>query len=529
MIKAEDLRELLYEYFKRREVLEYCFNDIKSDIKPSEENIKRRQAHAKMMLESGKAHGKELTPAEIEDYKRLKDKRSAKKILTETYENIGTFETKLYDILETEDYDSYLKHIVFNEPLEDVAERLRQTVQGDFSSVMYALYRHVFRYCFYENSGITDERFRGSMNAIIYVGALETFNDEEFNSYLDERGKKHPVLMRLNEIGESEEEFLRIASLYNDINSRVEKLADDEEEQDQQAEQPATEEQSIGLNIAPRVIYYAENLTIANTEILNILTTQKFNADLTVFNKSEDTLNRLKHQDREILDYIVLTLYPNDITVFSDYQIATGLYKEQTSETVSDTMLKEINASIERLRDIKIDEGFISKEKINDLNAKVEINGNLIVLNRVKVKHETKATYWQIMTRPFYYDYAIRTGKVNTYPKQIITRGIEDVHIEHNIKNDTLKMMLTRRVISLEYYKRTIVNVLEIYDVLGVTDPRKYTDARNKAKEMLEDLQKDYNFKYTFKKKQRTVTQLIIDRYADRPLEKKKKNRLDTF
>lgn len=525
MINKEELRQKLYEYFKDQEILKYCFKDIKRDVQPTEENINRRQALAKAMLkENKKANGKELTTAEIEDYTKLKTKKSAKKVLTEVYENINTLETKLYNVIDTDIYDRFLKHIVFNDPLEDTAEQLRQAVQGGFCTTMYAVFRHVFRRCFYDNSGIADEQFKGSMNAIIYVGAFETFNDPAFEEYLKKVNRKHPVLYRLNEIGESEEEFLEITKLYSEINGRVEKLADEEEEQEQQAEQqPSEEETSASFSIAPRVLYYADNFTIADTDILNILTTQQFNADVTVFNKSEKKLNSLRHQDREILDYIVLTLYPNDITVFSDYQIATGLYKEKTSETVSDSMLKEINASIERIRNIRLDEGFISKEKINDLNAKVEINGNLIVLNRVKIKHKSKATYYQIMTRPFYYDYALNTGKkVEHYPKQVITRDIEDVRIEHNIKNDTLKMMLTRRVLSLEFYSKTIVNVLEIYDTLGVTDPRKYTDARNKTKAMLEDLQTDYNFKFKFRKKpnQRTVTQLIIEKYTDRPLKK---------
>ena len=271
--------------------------------------------------------------------------------------------------------------------------------------------------------------------------------------------------------------------------------------------------------IPTKILAYPDIFTIANTEMLDVLTTAKYNVDLSVFKKSDETLKSLSHQDREILDYIVLTLYPNNITVFSDYQIATGLYKEQTSETISDAMLKEINDSIDRIRNVRIDEGFISAEKINDIKAEVKINDHLITLRRIDVKHENKTTWYRIIGDPFYYDYAVKTQKINHYKKQIVTRNKEDLQIENNIKNETLKMMLARRVISLNYYKQTIISMAEIYDILGLKDSRDYTKARNKTKAMLEDLQKDYNFKYSFKKKGRTTTRLIIERYTDRPLE----------
>ena len=270
-----------------------------------------------------------------------------------------------------------------------------------------------------------------------------------------------------------------------------------------------------------KILGYPDTFWIADTEIVNALITANYNADLNVFKKSDETLNSLSHQDREILDYIVLTLYPEQ-NYFSDYQIATGLYKERAGETVSDSMLKEINDSIDRIRNVRIDEGFISAEKINDLKAEVKINDHLITLRRIDVKHENKTTWYRIIGDPFYRDYAIRTKKVNHYEKQLITRTIEDEHIQNNIKNDTLKMFLTRSVFSLKYYKQIVINMLEVYDILGIKDPRKYTDARNKTKVMLEDILKDYDFKYSFKKKGRSTTRLIIEKYTDRPLEKQK-------
>lgn len=281
-------------------------------------------------------------------------------------------------------------------------------------------------------------------------------------------------------------------------------------------------------NKATRIIAYSENFNIVETEIANALTSQSFSADLKVFSKSEEKINKLKHQDREILDYIVLTLYPNNINPFSDYQIATGLYKKKTRETISDTMLKEINESINRLRDIRIDEGFISEEKIKDVNTKVKINDHLINLRQLEYESDKKTTYYLIIGAPFYYDYAVNTGKIRQYSKELITRDIEDKKMEHNIKNDTLKMFLARRVKSLEWLKKQDINMKEIYDILGINDNRKYTEVRKKVKAILDDFKDDsqetyYNFKYSFKKKNRTITALLIERVTDKPLEITKK------
>ena len=41
MIKAEELRNKLYEYFKDKDILNACFKDLKDNIEPNEVNIKR--------------------------------------------------------------------------------------------------------------------------------------------------------------------------------------------------------------------------------------------------------------------------------------------------------------------------------------------------------------------------------------------------------------------------------------------------------------------------------------------------------
>lgn len=357
-----------------------------------------------------------------------------------------------------------------------------------------------------------------NINAILTYGDLtkeltKEYDLEEKNGTAQEREKRF--------LDGIDDQLKPYVYAIKDIRNNAYILLDVDVKEKTEEEEEINEEINKELQgvIPTKILAYPDIFTIADTEMLDVLTTAKYDVDLSVFKKSDETLNSLSHQDREILDYIVLTLYPNNITVFSDYQIATGLYKEQTSETVSDAMLKEINDSINRIRNVRIDEGFISAEKINDIKAEVKINDHLITLRQIDVKHENKTTWYRIIGDPFYYDYAVKTQKINHYKKQLITRNKEDLQIENNIKNETLKMMLARRVISLNYYKQTIISMTEIYDVLGIKDARKYTDARNKTKAMLEDLQKDYNFKYSFKKKGRTTIRLIIERYTDRPLE----------
>ena len=448
---------------------------------------------------------------------------------TETWQKYFDIELKLYDtmlynsdeldrkITDLKEYKDYVAFITDSKKTKSktaTADRIIKELEGVLSMLNGATDTVIIRYI------VLNEKISKEDTHEIFSKSNELLNTDD-KSTVEIKDHLSAYIQAVTDIKINER-------ILHDALKKILELAEDDKDTKLNdgvfVAEDKTDKNKELYNIIPaKILNYPDNFTIADTEILNILTTAKYDVDLSVFKKSDETLNSLSHQDREILDYIVLTLYPNDQTVFSDYQIATGLYKEQAGETVSDSMLKAINDSIDRIRNVSIDEGFISAEKIGDIKAEVKINDHLITLRQINVKHENKTTWYRIIGDPFYYDYAVKTGKINHYEKRLISHNAEDKHIQRNIKNDTLKMMLTRRVISLNYYKQTIINMLEIYDILGISDARKYTDARKKAKIMLDDLQESYNFKYSFKKKGRTTTRLIIERYTDRPLEIKKK------
>lgn len=526
MIKKEDLRQKLYEYFQDIKEVQTAYKMVMYEAEPTEENINRNTTSAKEKLKCYKDGRLELTEEDVKFYNRFRTKQGARKQIKEIYSALTDYEPVLYVFFGTETYQINTRAFLFGEPL--TRETIEETDKDNeiFYTFWPQIFRYVYRSCFYHECGIDNEQFKGMMNAVIYTGAFLTFNSEEMQAYYKERNMENPILSRVEEIGEDVEQFKSLFALYEEINDRVEKLWDERikilEERLGLEEDPGAENQEEKLKeeykIVPSRLFYGDSFTIAETEIINVLTTRKFNPNYEIFRNSEDTINSLRHQDQEILNYIVLTLYANGIRTFTDRNIAVGMYKEKATETVSEVMLKEINDSIERIRAVKINEGFISAEKIGDIHAAVTVDDFLVSLRRLRYDHKEKANVYTFVGEPFFYDYAVKTGKINSYEKQIITRDIKG--IQHNAKNDTLKQHLTRRVISLKYYKEVGVDVMEIYDILGISNNRDYTAARSRAEEMLKDLQKNYNFKYRFIKKGRTTTKLHIERYNDRPLEK---------
>ena len=506
MIKADELKQKLYEYLKDKDVLSLCFDDIRNDTKPSEENIERRQFIAKEILKAGKiSGGRQLTETEIEDYKKLKNKRIAKKVLTEVQEDINQVESSLIKNLDSQEYKAYLDHVIYNRPLtEQEKDYINSEIDSNFLVLMYAIFRHAFRYCFYENSGIADEKFKRFINAITYVGALEGVYDKSL--------EVNPILKQVTKTGESEEDFINAVDVYKEISDRINALADEEEKE------PLEKESN---NIVPFKMPYLDFLTVAETEMLSVITTKKFILDYNATKYSEEVINSLEDQDQEILDYITLTLYRNGYYYFTDRHIAVAMYKKTPTATVSDKMLEEVNASLKRIQDINLPIGYISEE-INrkGKRAKLERDSKLIWLDVVKYDYDTKSTVYRIVDRPPYYDYALQTGRISTYNREIITRDIKG--IQHDTKNTTLKQRFIRNIQALKQFSDVTMPITEVYNILAITDAHKYPNARKKSKEILDDLKNDFRFSYEFRRKNNKVTGVQFKKYTDRELEIKK-------
>lgn len=267
---------------------------------------------------------------------------------------------------------------------------------------------------------------------------------------------------------------------------------------------------------------YSDKVAIADNEIMNILTTKDFNVDLTTIEKSEDVINKLEHLDRSILDFIVLELYgKGGITTFSDRDIAVHLLKEKSRETVTPDMLKEINDSIDRLRKTDISEGFISEKLLDTKHLKIKRKSALLNVDIYEIDYKNTTTHYKFSSAPFYYDYAVHTGRVSNYDREILFRKYKG--LEHNVKNNTLIDYLTRRVDALHISERIDIDVRQVYDILKITDNRMYPKAREKAINILKELQdKDYNFKFRLddtNTRQKTK-KIRLYRDGDKPIKK---------
>lgn len=273
--------------------------------------------------------------------------------------------------------------------------------------------------------------------------------------------------------------------------------------------------------IVPFRLPYTEYLTVAETEMLNVITSKKFILDHDATKYSEEVINNLEKQDQEILDYITLVLYRNNYYYFTDRHIAVALYKKTPTATVSDAMLEEINASLTRIQNINLPVGYISEE-INKKGkqAKIKRDSKLIWLDVINYDYETKSTVYRIVDRPPYYDYAVQTGRLSEYKRELITRDIKG--IQQNTKNTTLRQRLIRNIQALKQFKSVTMPIQEVYNILAITDKRKYTEARKKAKAMLDDLKNNYNFGYEFTKRNGVIAGINLTRYTDRAIEKKK-------
>lgn len=330
--------------------------------------------------------------------------------------------------------------------------------------------------------------------------------------------------LREDYLNEIEEDNLKYVAILCDIRMNIRELIAQAELKENNRKMLILYDVDGSINnkkAVPFKLPYTEYLTVAETEMLNIITTKKFMLDYNAVKYSEEVIHNLEQQDHEILDYITLTLYRNGYYYFTDRHIATAYYKKTPTATVSEAQLKEINDSLARIQNINLPVGYISEE-INKKGkkAKIKRDSKLIWLDVVNYDYETKSTVYRIVDRPPYYDYAQQTGRLNKYKREIITRDIKG--IQHDTKNTTLKQRLIRNILSLNSFNDVTMPIYEVYNILAITDNRKYSEARKKAKSMLEDLKQNYNFEYEFKRKSGTVTGIKFTKYTDRPLEKQK-------
>ena len=147
----------------------------------------------------------------------------------------------------------------------------------------------------------------------------------------------------------------------------------------------------------------------------------------------------------------------------------------------------------------------------------------LISVIKREIQHNGNTTVYDFTGVQGYYLYAQATNKTSRYSNALITADIKG--IQHDFKNDNLRRLLLRRVtgLSIKEKKHTAIDMREIYETLEITDPRKYTYAKNKTKAILDELKNKeneiyYNFSYAFKKRNKE-TLIVFSRDNSNPLE----------
>ena len=287
-----------------------------------------------------------------------------------------------------------------------------------------------------------------------------------------------------------------------------------------EADEPTEEEEKD--NLIPRIVYDAE-MTIAHSEYITTLIKNGFQLDTKVFNESEETLKKkLETEDNDILDLLILKWYDNGVRRFTNRQVAVALYHGGNSNAdVSEEELRKVNESIERLRKTDIKKGIESIEDIDSSKLRVTETTTLISVIIRDIEHNGNTTVFDFTGVQGYYEYAQITRKRSKYNNALITADIKG--IQHDFKNDTLKRLLVRRITGLEFSKHTAIDMREIYEVLEITDPRKYTYVKKKVIAMLKELENEendiyYNFGYEFKKRNK-ATILTFTQSTKAPLQ----------
>lgn len=228
----------------------------------------------------------------------------------------------------------------------------------------------------------------------------------------------------------------------------------------------------------------------------------------TITKNEEELKNNLTELDRFVLDTIAVDLFLNQhITTFSDRQIAIQYTKEKGGDKTSQTLIKNINDSILKLQNKRIDLDYASVEKYKKNNVYVSMNNPLLWLESMEVTTDTTSHYYRIIGTPFYCTYLKETNsKLFSYERKLLTEEIKG--IEKNTENQNLKHYLIRRILSLKNFnnlQRIYISTSDIYEVQGVnsvkyTTENKLKKARLKARERTEKilnlLQEDYDFNF---------------------------------
>lgn len=479
MIKKEDLREEIKKGMQETPIIDGAFKMLRTEWEPSESNIKKLADTNRMLAE---ARGEAVGDPEQE----------ARAIITGLYESIER--TEQFIKADRATYKKVLEYMAEGDELgKDTAKKING-LQVPFFAILWQFFTFAFNVIMRSSSGIDPA-------ALDAVAVSTVINGSELNTEADS-----PTVKALKAAGEDLDAWAEIADLYTEIRERILNGDDLIIKHQNRAE------------IIPRHIYDDE-MIITQSEYINSLVKNGLVLNESVFKKSEEILNGLKPEDRDILDLLIFGYYAHGSRRFTDRMIATDLYYGGNNDAdVKAENLQKINDSIERLRRTEIKQGVESLDDIDEAKFKLTERPMLISVIPKDIEHKGKTTVYDFTGEQGFYEYAQLTAKTSKYSNLLITTQIKGV--EHNFKNDNLRRLITRRITGLQFSKQTAIDMTEIYKILEITDNRKSSTVREKLEKIIKELKKTYNFNYEIKRRGRKMIKVIFTADTQNPLKK---------
>ena len=492
MIEKEELRKVLNAQLQDAATIKAGFSMLRAEWEPSDENARKRADFNRQLLRS--VNDFNFTAEDLEQIREESTEEGARDGLAFIYDSIERTEQFI-----KEDPAEYKKTVDY---MTDGAELQKDTakkiISFPFFGILWQFYTIAFNAAVKDKAGIDNEKIKASIFADSYISGATLETDE--NS---------PTVKAIINAGEDLNAYKDMAQLYNEIRARILNGQD------------IINRLALGDKKGELIPRRAKNdiMAISHSGYIDSLVLDGFKMNNSVYAASEQTLNSLKSEDRDILDLLTLTLYRGGIRRFTDRQIAIALYHGgNSSADVKPEELRKINESIERLRKTDIKQGIESIENIDSSKLKITETTTLINVIIRDIEHMGKTTVYDFTGVQGYFEYAEATKKQSRYSNSLISEDIKG--IQHDYKNDGLRRLIVRRIAGLEFAKFTAIDMGEIYEVLEIKDPKNYPYARSKTKTIADELRgKYYNFHYEFKKQGRTTTKIIFKRDNQNPLE----------
>lgn len=460
-------------------------DNLEDFIKGNIENYKQAKAETENKLNDEVLSTEEREHLEnvLESLKELTD--------VKTWEEIASLEKTALEFLEHKltndnfiENELYKNIIYFLTSDKETIENFKAETLKNYISILTALEvskeRILKNYLDKQNIKSIDDK----VNTYIYAS----------NNYIDKKLNKDKIsTLTFN--------TAMITGAYFDFKTNINELyeiyydyLEDEEKQQEKFKRAYLEydntstyslsEFSKALINNPQTSYNLIEKKLSNIEVI-----------LSPSKESKEIIEGLGTLEKRVID-IITSLYMNNITRFTDRQIAHVYYGKDTK--ITDDKLTSINNAIDKARKTFIEiKGNVKDKKEKFFNSR----NPFIHLTQLGVKDDTSKTqYYQIEGTPFYYTYILRTGgNFITYDTQELTKQIQGINISE--KTQTLKVYLQEKISNMSLgEEKPYISLENIYNTdygNGKADTRKKRfNTTYYVETFLNELRHQYNFKY---------------------------------